>query len=47
MGGGAMVDFIHAISDLVREIGNVGPIDVAVLALLVALSAILIRGNKE
>lgn len=45
--GGVMVDFIHAISGLVNEIGNIGPLGVAVLALLVAFSAILILGRKE
>jgi len=42
-----MVDFIHAISGLVNELGHVGPTGVAVLALLVALSAIWVRGRKE
>ena len=40
-----MVEFIKAIKDLVCELGNVGPTGVAVLALLVALSAIWVLGG--
>lgn len=44
--GQNMADFIRAIKELIGELGNVGPTGIAVLALLVALSAILVLGEK-
>jgi hypothetical protein len=41
-----MVDLIKAVKDLVAEIARVGPMGIAALALLVALSAIWILGGK-
>lgn len=44
--GQNMADFIRAIKELIGELGNVGPTGIAVLALLVALSAIWVLGEK-
>jgi len=41
-----MVEIIRSIKDLICEIGKIGPIGVAVLALVVALTAILVLGGK-
>ena len=41
-----MVDVIKAIKELISEVEKAGPIGVAVLALIVALSAIWILGGK-
>ena len=41
-----MVEVIKAVKELVSEIGKTGPMGVAVLALIVALTAIWILGGK-
>jgi hypothetical protein len=41
-----MENFIVAVKELISEIGKVGPTGVAVLALIVALSAIWVLGSK-
>jgi hypothetical protein len=41
-----MVNFIKAVKDLIAEIAGVGPMGIAALALLVALSAIWVLGGK-
>jgi hypothetical protein len=41
-----MENLIIAIKELVSEIGKAGPTGIAVLALIVALSAIWILGSK-
>jgi hypothetical protein len=41
-----MVEIINAIKDLISELGKIGPLGVALLALVVALSAIFVFGGK-
>jgi hypothetical protein len=41
-----MVDVINAIKELVSEVSKAGPMGVAMLSLIVALSAIWILGGK-
>lgn len=42
-----MVELVKAIKELVGEIANIGPMGIAVLALLVALSAIWVLGGGK
>lgn len=41
-----MVDVLKAIQELVAEVGKVGPNGIAILALIVALSAIRALGRR-
>lgn len=41
-----MVDFVKLIRELIGEVNKIGPMGIAALALLVALSAIWVLGGK-